>query len=157
MNLLKSFLYALKGIWHCVRHERNFRIHMVAALTVAIFSHFYGVPESKVPLLVFGVMFVFVTEMVNTAVENVVDLCSPEYHALAKTAKDVAAGAVLISAVCAVIIAFEVYSDPVKLKHVWLTLTSSWWSVALCLLYLALSAVFIFSVHGKPYNQFTEH
>lgn len=155
--MIKSFFYALRGVWHCIRRERNFRIHMVAALTVAVFSYFYGVPESRIPLLVFGVIFVFVTEMINTSVETVVDLCSPEYHALAKKAKDIAAGAVLISAVCAVIIAFEVFSDLVKLRHVWSTLTSSWLSVAAVMIYIVVCAVFVFSVHGKPYNQFTEH
>lgn len=157
MNLIKSFFYALQGVWHCIRRERNFRIHMVAALTVALFSYFYGVPESRIPLLVFGVIFVFVTEMINTAVETVVDLCSPEYHALAKKAKDIAAGAVLISAVCSVIIAVEVFSDLVKLRHVWDTLTASWLSVTAVIIYAAVCAVFVFSVKSKPYNQFTEH
>lgn len=157
MNLIKSFLYALQGVWHCICRERNFRIHMVAALTVALFSYFYGVPESRIPLLVFGIIFVFVTEMINTAVETVVDLCSPEYHALAKKAKDIAAGAVLISAVCAVIIAFEVFSDLVKLRHVWAVLTGSWQSVTAVIVYILLCVIFIFSVRGKPYNQFTEH
>ncbi len=157
MNLIRSFFYALQGVWHCIRRERNFRIHMVAALSVAVFSYFYGVPESRIPLLVFGVIFVFVTEMINTAVETVVDLCSPEYHALAKKAKDIAAGAVLISAACAVIIAFEVFSDLVKLRHVWNVLTSSWLTVAMVVVYVAVCTVFIFSVRSKPYNQFTEH
>ncbi len=157
MKLVKSFFYALRGLWHCIRRERNFRSHMAAALSVAIFSYFYGVAESRIPLLVFSVIFVFVTEMINTAIETVVDLCSPEYHDLAKKAKDIAAGAVLISAVCAVIIAFEVFSDLAKLRHVWNVFTSSWLSVAAVIIYVAVCAVFVFSAQEKPYNQFTEH
>lgn len=115
MRIINSFKYACRGLWFCIKNERNFRIHIVAAITVILFSHLYKVSESEIPLLVFSVIFVFVTEMINTAIEAVVDFVSPNYSNMARIAKDVAAGAVLVAALSSVIIAFNVFGNIEKL------------------------------------------
>ncbi len=109
MNIIKSFSYALQGIWYCIKTQRNFRFHIVAALSVIIVSFFYGLDSSEKLWLAFAIISVLVCEMINTAVENAVDIQTREYNTNAKIAKDVAAGAVLITAVLAVIIAVRLF------------------------------------------------
>lgn len=96
----KSFGYAFEGIVSCIRNERNMKIHCVMALlvTAAGFILKISVMEWCICLLLFGL--VMALELVNTALEAVVDLVTP----LAKTAKDTAAGAVLLAAAAAAII-----------------------------------------------------
>lgn len=100
-SLLSSFGYAFQGIGTCIRSERNIRIHLsVAALVVVcgLFFHISAV-EWCICLALFGL--VLALELVNTAVEATVDLVTEEKKPLAKTAKDTAAGAVLIAAIMA--------------------------------------------------------
>lgn len=100
----KSFGYAFEGIWTGIRKERNMRIHCLAVILVTAAGTFFGltVVEWCICLLLFGM--VISLELVNTAVEAVVDLVTEEKKPLAKIAKDTAAGAVLFTAVMAVII-----------------------------------------------------
>ena len=97
----RSFGYALCGIGHCIRRERNFRIHLVAAayvLALAAYLHITGV---RLALLILTIGGVLALELVNTAAEALVDLVSPQRRPLAKIAKDTAAGAVLVFAASA--------------------------------------------------------
>lgn len=80
------------------------KIHMAAAFLAVVFGIKFTVSPVEWLILVLTIMAVLVTELMNTALEAVVDLASPEFHPLAKIAKDVAAGAVLVTAVSAVII-----------------------------------------------------
>ena len=80
-NLWESFHHAFDGLMHCIRHERNIRIH-----------------------LTMGCLALILAVALNTAIENVIDLVSPEFHPLAKIVKDITAGAVLFSCIAAVII-----------------------------------------------------
>src|ERR671917_358858 len=80
-----------------VRTQRNMRFHVVAAVLVLVASLLVGVSKLELAILVLTILIVFVTEMFNTAMEFVVDLVTSEYHPLAKLAKDVSAGAVLLS------------------------------------------------------------
>lgn len=100
----KSFGYAFEGIFACIRKERNMKIHCVMAVLVVITGIILklSVTEWCICLLLFGL--VMALEMVNTAVEAVVDLVTEERKPLAKLAKDAAAGAVLIAAIMAAII-----------------------------------------------------
>lgn len=103
-SLGKSFGYAFEGIWTGIRKERNMRIHCLAVILVTAAGTFFGLTavEWCICLLLFGM--VISLELVNTAVEAVVDLVTEEKKPLAKIAKDTAAGAVLFTAVMAVII-----------------------------------------------------
>ena len=99
--ITKSFGYAFEGIFTCIRKERNMKIHCVMAVLVVAAGVILGLSpvEWCICLGLFGL--VMALELVNTAVEAVVDLVTGEYHPLAKIAKDTAAGAVLIAALMA--------------------------------------------------------
>ncbi|MDO4313299.1 MAG: diacylglycerol kinase family protein [Eubacteriales bacterium] len=100
----KSFGYAFEGIYTCIKKERNMRIHCVMAVFVVIAGIILGISVTEwcICLVLFGLIMAL--EMVNTAVEAVVDLVTQERKPLAKIAKDTAAGAVLIAAIMSAII-----------------------------------------------------
>ena len=101
--LYRSFGYAFEGIFTCIRNERNMKIHVAVTLLVIIAGFVLGLSiEWCICLGLFGL--VMALELVNTAVEAVVDLVTKEKKPLAKIAKDTAAGAVLVSAIAAAII-----------------------------------------------------
>ena len=107
----RSFQHAYQGIVSAVRTQRNLRFHFFAALGVLVASLILGVSGLELAVLVLTIGFIFVVEMLNTALEFVVDLVTTEYHPLAKLAKDVSAGAVLVSSVGAVLVGFLVLAD----------------------------------------------
>ncbi len=111
-SLVKSFGYAIAGVWYCIRTQRNFRFHMVAALTVLILSRFFQLTAVETVLLAFTILFVMICEMINTAIEVTVDIYCKTYHPAAKIAKDVAAGAVFLSAVIAVAVGIALFWQP---------------------------------------------
>lgn len=103
------FIDALRGVFVTFRSERNFKIHTgCAALAIAlgIWTH---LPASDWRWIALCITLVFVLELLNTALEAVVDLIAPTYHPLAKKAKDAAAGAVLIGAIFALIVGASVF------------------------------------------------
>lgn len=148
MKLLKSFLCAFRGIWICIRQERNFRIHTVAILTVVIFSILYGLPVDKYPVLILILALVPSLEAINTAIERAVDIKAESPHPLAKDAKDAASGAVLISAIASVVMACFLFSDIGKLTHVALIFTRPLSIVAL-IIYIVISAIYVFVPNHK--------
>lgn len=102
---MKSFAYALSGVAHAWRTQKNFRIQVglgVVALAVCAALH---VPAVGFAILALAIAVVLALEVLNTAVEALVDLASPQVHPLAKAAKDAAAGAVLIAAAGSVAVA----------------------------------------------------
>ncbi|KXY41759.1 diacylglycerol kinase family protein [Bacillus mycoides] len=103
-KLLDSFGYAIAGIYFCLRHERNMKIHYLAAVIVICCGFYFHITTMEwiVVLIVIGI--VMSLEMVNTAVEKTVDLATADIHPVAKIAKDVAAGAVLLFAIIAAVI-----------------------------------------------------
>lgn len=102
-NIVNSFKHAFAGIIYCVKKERNMKIHLSAAMAVLLLAWCLKMPSNEVLLLLLFIMGVIVTECINTAIEAVVDLVSPEFHPLAKAAKDVSAGAVLLAALASLI------------------------------------------------------
>lgn len=107
--LYRSFGYAFEGIFTCIRNERNMKIHVAVTLLVISAGFILGlsVTEWCICLGLFGL--VMALELVNTAVEAVVDLVTAERHPLAKIAKDTAAGAVLIAAIMAAVIGLLIF------------------------------------------------
>ena len=96
--------WAFQGIYQAFLEERNMKIHLCAALTVIIAGWYLALPSWQWAILILTIGLVFVCEMVNTAVERVVNLCTQQYHPLAAMAKNVAAGSVLVAAVVAILI-----------------------------------------------------
>lgn len=102
----RSFQYAFAGWWHVIRHERNAWIHAVASLSVVGMSIWLRINCWEWALIILAIAIVWIAEFLNTALEAVVDLASPQDHPLAKVGKDVGAAAVLIAAGAAAIIGF---------------------------------------------------
>jgi diacylglycerol kinase (ATP) len=109
--ILQSFNWAFEGVIHVLRTERNMRIHFALATAVLILAFSYGVTKLELMALLIAISFVLIAEMVNTAVEATIDLATTSFDPLAKMAKDIAAGAVLIAAVNAVVIGYLVFAD----------------------------------------------
>ena len=114
-NFFESLKYAISGFIHAFRNERNLRFHIAAAGGVALFGIFYGLDRTEWTQLFIIFGMVISSELVNTAVENAVDTATREFDRHAKAAKDTAAGAVLISAVVALVAGLFIFSDLHKL------------------------------------------
>ncbi|MBD1371169.1 diacylglycerol kinase family protein [Hazenella sp. IB182357] len=108
-KLIKSFGYALEGLMYTLVTQRNMRIHFSIALLVLLFSLYLPIRKSEVLILFVSITLVLFAELINTAIEAVVDMVSPEYHPLAKVAKDVAAGAVLLTAGLSIIVGASIF------------------------------------------------
>ena len=102
-KFFKSFTYAFKGICTALE-QQNMKIHVICAIVVIMAGLVTGLSPVEWSILLIVIASVISLEMINTAIEAVVDLASPSIHPLAKVAKDVAAGAVLVFAGASVII-----------------------------------------------------
>jgi diacylglycerol kinase (ATP) len=109
---LRSFRYAFAGWWFVIRTQRNAWIHAVASALVVILGFWLRLSARDWAVIVLAIGLVWTSEFLNTALEAVVDLASPQQHHLAKVGKDVGAAAVLIAAVSAAIIGFLIMGPP---------------------------------------------
>jgi diacylglycerol kinase len=100
-TFLRSFVFAFAGIVYTIRTQRNMRVHLGLGLAAAALALLLGLGPTEWAVLLVAMALVYCAEMLNTVVEAVVDLATEEYHDLAKVAKDVAAGAVLVAAIFA--------------------------------------------------------
>ena len=103
-TFFKSVKHALEGIINTIGHERNMRIHIVIMFLVIIAGCIFQITIHHWIVCILLFALILSLELVNTAIEAIVDLCIQDIHPLAKKAKDAAAGAVLISAICSAII-----------------------------------------------------
>ena len=104
-----SFSYAFAGLWWTVKTQRNMRIHLAAAVAVFTLGAVLHLTAVEFAVLALTCTVVLAAEMINTVVETTVDLASPASHPLAKVAKDVAAGAVLLTAIGAIVVGLLVF------------------------------------------------
>jgi diacylglycerol kinase (ATP) len=104
-----SFRSALSGVFYCLQTQRNMRIHFLAAVLVLSLGFFLRVGAYDLLFLLFAIALVFMAEMFNTVIETLVDLYTQDYHSLARVAKDVAAGVVLITALNALAVALVIF------------------------------------------------
>lgn len=112
-NLLLSFKYALAGITYAFTTQRNFRIHIVIGSIAISLGIFLQIKPVEIAIIGLTIAFVLAMELLNTALESVVDLTVKQtYHELAKIAKDCAAGAVLVAALAAVLVAIALLLPP---------------------------------------------
>lgn len=102
-KLIDSFRYAFTGIITALKDERNMKIHFAAATLVVLLGFLFHISELEWIVCVVWIALVIGAEMFNTAIENVVDLITKEYSPLAKKAKDISAGAVLVIALLAAV------------------------------------------------------
>lgn len=101
---VQSFRYALTGIWTMLRREKNAQIHALATVAVIVLGLYLGLSATEWCWIVVATVSVWTAEALNTAIEFLCDVASPEFHPLVQQTKDVAAGAVLITALGAVLI-----------------------------------------------------
>lgn len=106
---IKSFGFAIEGIITFFKTQHNAWIHAFATVIVVVLGFALNVNNTEWCLLAVSIALVFISEMFNTAIEFLTDIVSPDYNLKAKKVKDVAAGAVLISAIAAVVIGLIIF------------------------------------------------
>ena len=112
-SLIESFNFAFEGVIHVLRTQRNMRIHFAVAAAVLIAAVAVGVERIELMALLIAISFVLIAEMINSALEAGIDVATTSFDPLAKLAKDIAAGAVLIATVNAIAIGYLVFSGQV--------------------------------------------
>jgi diacylglycerol kinase (ATP) len=112
----RSFRYAFSGWWHVIKTQKNAWIHAIATICVIIMAAWLCLPLRDWAVLFLAISVVWISEFLNTALEAVVDLASPQKHSLAKVAKDVGAAAVLIAATSSVFIGIFILGPPLLEK-----------------------------------------
>lgn len=108
-RLTSSFGYAFEGIKYVLKTQPNMKIHSVIGLFAILAGFFFKLSEAEWLAIVIVIGFVLILEVVNTAVETLVDLYTEEYHHLAKVSKDTAAGAVLLMAIVSVVVGLIIF------------------------------------------------
>lgn len=107
--LLKSFSYAIFGIRAAVTQERNMRIHIICSMIVIGCSILFSLSRTEWMFVILAIGGMISLEMVNSALERLVDLITEDFHPLAKQAKDMAAGAVFVYALMSVLIGLIIF------------------------------------------------
>jgi diacylglycerol kinase (ATP) len=110
-SVFESFNYAFEGVIHVLRTQRNLRLHFLIAFVVLVAAFASGVTRFELIALILAIAFVLIAEMLNTAVEHTIDVSTTSFDPMAKLAKDIAAGAVLIASVTAVAIGYLVFAN----------------------------------------------
>jgi len=113
-SFIKSFNNAISGIKYAVKNERNMKIHTIFAIIALLLSIFYNIKGIEFLMVCLAIALVLVCEMFNTAMEVLVDIITDVYHPKAKIIKDVAAGAVVFSAILALIVGYVVFFDRIS-------------------------------------------
>ncbi len=117
-NFIEACNNAVNGIIYAATTQRNIRIQLVLAVIIMMLSLFYGLNTTEFLCLVFAVFMVIFAEMINTAIETVVDLFVDVYHPKAKIAKDVAAGAVVLAACNALVVGYFIFFNKENIKAI---------------------------------------
>ena len=147
IKLFKSFFYAFRGIISTVNTERNMRIHITCILYMfgfLLLGDFFTLTKGDWCALLIACALVLSGEVINTAIENVVDMVTKDYNEYAKKAKDAASGAVLINAIFAVIIGLVVLLQPEAFKAMFGYFKENIMMLALLVLSIIPATLFIF-------------
>lgn len=112
-SIVESFNWAFEGVIHVLRTQRNMRVHVVIATAVLVAAIVLGVSKLELIALLLSIAFVLIAEMINSAIEGAIDVSTTAFDPLAKLAKDIAAGAVLIASVNAIAVGYLVFSGAV--------------------------------------------
>ncbi len=117
-RIFRSFKYASRGLVRLIQTEPNARIHLTAAIFVGICTIVFKLSRLEVAVLFFAVVLVFAIEIINTAIEKLLDIVHPQSHTQIAYVKDALAGAVLISAIIAAVVGFLVFYPHVKVLFI---------------------------------------
>lgn len=151
-NPLNGFRYAVEGVVHVFRTQRHMRFHFLTLVLVLLVSLVFKLAREEILVLLFTITLVLMAEMFNTAIEAVVDLVTQTYHPLAKFAKDIAAGAVLITTINALAVGFLLFFGGNRLRTMGETIggihTPDWPCVMVVSLILLAAIITIWKVAG---------
>lgn len=106
---MKSFKHAFAGLKLLFREEHNSRVHLFAAFIACGLGFLFNIELLDWAVIIVMITLVFITEIINTSIENMADFVSPQYDARIKTIKDLAAAAVLVSSIAAVVAGFMIF------------------------------------------------
>lgn len=151
-RFIDSVNFAIAGIILAARTQKHMRHHFVVALLVLLAALFMKISSLEFALLTVSVCFVLFAELFNTALEAVVDLVTPDFHPLAKVAKDAAAGGVLVAAVGAVVMGYLIlsrYIFPTYREALGVMGTPSEMGTVVSLLVVVIVVVFLKALSGK--------
>ena len=146
-DFLKGFVYAAKGVVYCVANERNFRVHLCFTIYMFCFlkvMDFFVITNAEIGVLLGLCALVISFECINTALERAVDLVSKEKSELARIAKDTAAGAVLVSAVFAVIAGIVIMYQPEAFSKMFAYYKAHTGMLAILIVSIIASLIFVF-------------
>ena len=118
LKLLRALKFAVKGILYTIKNERNMRIHTTVAFYVLIFSVICNLKPWEYIAVIISISIVITAEMFNSAIESIIDLCSEQYNPIAKAAKDIAAGGVLVLASAAFTVGAILFFTQEKLSNI---------------------------------------
>ena len=116
MSRAHAFGHAFRGLWYVIRTQRNAWIHAVVTILVVLMALWLRLPLRDWAVLFLTIAMVWTAEFINTALEAVVDLASPQQHPLAKVGKDVGAAAVLIAALAAILVGLLILGPPLWVR-----------------------------------------
>lgn len=151
-RFIDSVNCAIEGIIYAARTQKHMRRHFIAALAVLLAVLLLRVTPLEFTLLVISVSFVLCAELLNTAIEVIVDMVSPGFHPLARTAKDVAAGGVLVAAIGAVVMGYLIlfrYIFPIYKEALGVIGTPTEMGTVVALLVVIIAVVFLKALSGK--------
>ena len=126
-DVVDSFNYAIDGIFEAIRTERHMKFHSFITVVAIMIAVFTDISREEILVLAISIALVWVAELFNSAVEAVVDLVTDKYHPLAKKAKDIAAGATLVTGINALIVGYIIFEDKIEfyLKNNFLAVKNS--------------------------------
>jgi diacylglycerol kinase len=116
VSRVRSFGHAFEGVWYALRTQPNARIHLLATLAVIGLGLWLGLSPIDWAILCLAIGLVWTAELLNTGLEALTDLASPDIHPLAKATKDVAAAAVLMSSLAAAAAGLFVLGPPLLVR-----------------------------------------
>lgn len=152
-KLFKSFYYAFRGIARTVKTERNLRIHITCLIymfSILGLTDWFTLSRTDEAILILASGLVIAAEIINTAIENAVNLASEEYNRYAEISKDAAAGAVLICAFFAVLTGVAILFQPVAFRAMFEYFTDNILSLAIFILSIIPASYFIFWGFSRP-------
>lgn len=108
-RLPASFRYAARGIWHVVRTEQNLRIHFLVTIVVVLMAAYWSITTVEMAILLLTIGFVLASEILNSVIEDFLDVLHPDHHQTVGRIKDVLAGSVLLAALIATLVGLLVF------------------------------------------------
>jgi len=155
-GLTESLNNAIEGLVYAFNTQRNLRLHFGAAIAVLLFSMLLGLSRTDFLILLLTISFVIIAEMFNTVVEMVINITKEHYHPLARNAKDVAAGCVLLAAANAFCVGYILFIKPLQgvLEGTVERMRLAPWYVSLAAIFLVLSLTILikrFFRKGTPF------